>query len=48
MDRVPGLVERLAGCMEDTQSVKSGNVTHLAIQRWEDIYIRLTELFTKL
>ena len=34
VDRVPDLVERLAGCMEDTQSVKSGNVTHLAIQRW--------------
>ena len=36
MDRVPDLVERLAGCMEDTQTVKSGNVTHLAIQRWEE------------
>ena len=33
VERVPGLVERLAGCMEDTQTVKSGNVTHLAIQR---------------
>ena len=38
MDRVPGLVERLAGCMEDSQSVKSGNVTHIAIQRWEEIH----------
>ena len=34
VDRVPDLVERLAGCMEDTQTVKSGNVTHMAIQRW--------------
>ena len=39
VDRVPDLVERLAGCMEDTQTVKSGNVTHLAIQRWEDRHI---------
>ena len=32
---MPDLVERLAGCMEDTQTVKSGNVTHMAIQRFK-------------
>ena len=31
---MPDLVERLAGCMDDTQTVKSGNVTQMAIQRW--------------
>jgi len=35
VDRVPALVERLAGCIEDTQTVKSGNVTHMAIQRFK-------------